>query len=96
MRNTDSNTRTIGLIQMACTSDPEHNFQAATQYIRDAAKQEAQIICLPELFLSNYFCQTENPKHFSLAEPIPGPKSNAFAQLAKELEIVLIIPLFEK
>ena len=81
---------------MACTSDPEHNFQTATQYIRDAAKQEAQIICLPELFLSNYFCQTENPKNFSLAEPIPGPTSNTFAQLAKELEIVLIIPLFEK
>ncbi|GIS84811.1 MAG: hypothetical protein CM1200mP16_11110 [Nitrospina sp.] len=96
MQNIDSNIRTIGLIQMACTSDPEHNFQTATQYIRDAAKQEAQIICLPELFLSNYFCQTENPKHFSLAEPIPGPTSNAFAQLAKELEIVLIIPLFEK
>ena len=96
MRNIDSNIRTVGLVQMACTSDPEHNFQTATQYIRDAAKQEAQIICLPELFLSNYFCQTENPKHFSLAEPIPGPTSNAFAQLAKELEIVLIIPLFEK
>ena len=96
MQNIDSNIRTIGLIQMACTSDSEHNFQTAAQYIRDAAKQEAQIICLPELFLSNYFCQTENPKHFSLAEPIPGPTSNAFAQLAKELEIVLIIPLFEK
>ena len=61
MQNIDSNIRTIGLIQMACTSDPEYNFQTATQYIRDAAKQEAQIICLPELFLSNYFCQTENP-----------------------------------
>ena len=81
---------------MACASDPEQNIQTATQYIRDAAKQKAQIICLPELFLSNYFCQTENPNHFSMAEPIPGPTTNAFAMLAKELEIVLIIPLFEK
>ena len=47
MQNTDSNIRTIGLIQMACTSDPEHNFQTATQKIRDAAKQESQIICHP-------------------------------------------------
>ncbi len=96
MRNIVSNIRTIGLIQMACTSDPEQNFETATKYVREAAKLEAQIICLPELFLSNYFCQTENPENFSLAETIPGPTSKAFAHLAKELEIVLIVPIFEK
>ena len=89
-------TRIIGLIQMACTNDPKQNLQNAIDSIREAAKKGAQIICLPELFLSSYFCQTENPEHFSLAEPIPGPTSNSLAILAKELETVLIVPLFEK
>lgn len=89
-------TRIIGLIQMACTNDPKLNLQNAVDSIREAAKKGAQIICLPELFLSNYFCQTENPEHFSLAEPIPGPTSGSLAKLAKELEVVLIVPLFEK
>ena len=89
-------TRIIGLIQMACTNDPKQNLQIAIDSIREAAKKGAQIICLPELFLSSYFCQTENPEHFSLAEPIPGPTSNSLAKLAKELETVLIVPLFEK
>ena len=61
-------TRIIGLIQMACTNDPKQNLQNAIDSIREAAKKGAQIICLPELFLSSYFCQTENPKNFSLAE----------------------------
>ena len=89
-------TRIIGLIQMACINDPKQNLQNAIDSIREAAKKGAQIICLPELFLSSYFCQTENPEHFSLAEPIPGPTSNSLAKLAKELETVLIVPLFEK
>ena len=89
-------TRTIGLIQMVCSSKPEQNLQLAMASIREAAAKGAQIICLPELFLSQYFCQSENPQHFSLAEPIPGPKSQQMAELAKELEIVLIVPLFEK
>ena len=96
MRNKDSKVCKVGLIQMNCNSDLTQNLQTAIKYIREAAKQKAQIICLPELFLSNYFCQTENPKHFSLAEPIPGPTSNTLAKLAKELEVVLIAPLFEK
>ena len=89
-------TRIIGLIQMACTNDPKQNLQNAVDSIREASKKGAQIICLPELFLSNYFCQTENPEHFYLAEHIPGPTSGSLAKLAKELEIVLIVPLFEK
>ena len=96
MLTKDSKVCKVGLIQMNCNSDPTQNLQTAIKYIREAAQQKAQIICLPELFLSNYFCQTENPKHFSLAEPIPGPTSNTLAKLAKELEVVLIAPLFEK
>ncbi len=96
MNNVNANIRIIGLIQMGCTANPLENLQIATKYIREAAERGAQIICLPELFLSKYFCQTENPEHFSIAEPIPGPTSLSLAQLAKELEIVLIVPIFEK
>ena len=96
MNNIKENTRVIGLIQMTSSNDSNENLQAAIDSIREAAAKGAQIICLPELFLSNYFCQTENPKNFSLAEPIPGPTSLVMAQLAKELEVVLIVPLFEK
>ena len=96
MNNIKENNRVIGLIQMTSSNDSSENLQAGIDSIREAAGKGAQIICLPELFLSNYFCQTENPKNFSLAEPIPGPTSLVMAQLAKELEIVLIVPLFEK
>jgi N-carbamoylputrescine amidase len=89
-------TRIIGLIQMACTNNQKQNLHNAVDSIREAANKGAQIICLPELFLSRYFCQTENPENFSLAEPIPGPTSISFCKLAKELKIVLIVPLFEK
>jgi N-carbamoylputrescine amidase len=89
-------TRIIGLIQMACTNNPKQNLHNAVDSIREAANKGAQIICLPELFLSRYFCQTENLENFSLAEPIPGPTSISFCKLAKELEIVIIVPLFEK
>ncbi len=96
MNNIKESARVIGLIQMICSKDPKQNLRMATNSIREAAAKGAQIICLPELFLSNYFCQRENPDHFSRAEPIPGPTSLTMAQLAKELEIVLIVPLFEK
>ena len=90
------NARLIGLIQMACSNKPEENLRMALDSIREAAAKGAQIICLPELFLYQYFCQSENQQNFSLAETIPGPTSLKIAELAKELEIVLIIPLFEK
>ena len=96
MNLNNENTRTIGLIQMACSNKPEINLQIAMDSIREAAAKGAQIICLPELFLYRYFCQSENQHHFSLAEPIPGPTSLKLVELAKGLEIVLIVPLFEK
>tara|TARA_Y100000588_G_scaffold196729_1_gene210735 strand:- start:114 stop:998 length:885 start_codon:yes stop_codon:yes gene_type:complete len=96
MKNIKDNTRVIGLIQMTSHNNSDQNLEAAIDSIREATEKGAQIICLPELFLSNYFCQSENPKNFSLAEPIPGPTSKVMAKLAKELEVVLIIPLFEK
>ena len=81
---------------MACAPDASKNLEKAVDSIRSAAKQGAQIICLPELFLTQYFCQTEDPDNFSLAEPLPGPTSTTLSNLAKELQVVLIVPLFEK
>src|SRR6516164_134795 len=86
----------VGLVQMSMTSDPEHNLQHAIDRVREAAGRGAQIICLPELFQTQYFCQREDASLFDLAETIPGPTSNQLSRLASELQIVLIASLFEK
>src|SRR5258705_6911897 len=86
---------TIALIQMRCRADTGHNLQAALARIEQAAKRGAQIVCLPELFRSLYFCQTENHDNFKLAEPIPGETTEALSQIAKRLGVVLIASLFE-
>jgi N-carbamoylputrescine amidase len=78
------------------TADPEENLSRAINRVREAAKQGAQVICLPELFQSPYFCQTEDHEQFKLAEPIPGPGTDRLGRLAGELGIVLIASLFEK
>ena len=96
MDNTNESTISVGLVQMACSPDASKNLEKAVDSIRAAAKQGAQIICLPELFLTQYFCQTEDPDNFSMAEPLPGPTSTTLSNLAKELQVVLIVPLFEK
>ena len=86
----------IALVQMKMSSDLKKNIQNATNKIKIAAKKGAKVICLPELFLTKYFCQVENHKNFNLAEKIPGPNSHLFSLLAKEFKIILIISLFEK
>jgi N-carbamoylputrescine amidase len=86
----------IGLVQMHCGPEPRKNFAHAINFIRDAAKSGAEIICLPELFRSQYFCQMENHDNFSLAETIPGPSTEVLAKLARELGIVIIASLFER
>jgi N-carbamoylputrescine amidase len=86
----------VALIQMRCGADSEKNFSHAVAFIRDAAKQGAQIVCLPELFRSQYFCQTEDHANFALAEEIPGRSTGALEELARELGIVIIASLFEK
>ena len=86
----------VGLIQMKCTDNPANNLDRSVQKIKSIADQGAQIICLQELFCSQYFCQSENHANFSLAEKIPGPITEKMSLLAKELCVVLIVPLFEK
>jgi N-carbamoylputrescine amidase len=87
---------TIGLIQMQASPEPHANLEHAIARIRAAAAQGAQIICLQELFASRYFCQREDTTHFRLAEPIPGPTTERLGTLAAELQVVLIVPLFEQ
>ncbi|MFZ5807390.1 MAG: carbon-nitrogen hydrolase [Verrucomicrobiota bacterium] len=86
----------IGLIQMRCSPDPVKNFARAVEQCKKAARKGAQIICLPELFRTRYFCQTENHAAFDLAESIPGPSTNEFSKLARKLGVVIIASLFEK
>jgi N-carbamoylputrescine amidase len=86
----------VGLIQMSATPDPDKNLQHALEQVREAAADGAQVVCLPELFQTQYFCQREDASLFDLAEPIPGPTSNQLSELAKQLRIVLIASLFEK
>ncbi len=86
----------VGLVQMSCVSDVETNIQKAIAKTREAAKKGANIVCLQELFTSLYFCDVEDPQNFNLAEAIPGPTTERFQTLAKELNIVIIASLFEK
>jgi N-carbamoylputrescine amidase len=86
----------VALIQMSATPDPDKNLGHAMERVRQAAAQSAQVVCLPELFQTQYFCQREDASLFDLAEPIPGPTSNQLSRLASELHIVLIASLFEK
>ena len=86
----------VGLIQMQAAVDPRVNLQRTVRAIRDAAAQGAQVICLQELFSTTYFCQREDLAPFALAEPIPGPTTDVLGVLAGELNVVLIVPVFEK
>ena len=87
---------TIGLIQTKVFDNENKNIENSIIKIKEAAKKKAKIICLPELFLSPYFCQSENHAKFKLAEKIPGRLSDIYCKLAKELSVVLMISLFEK
>ncbi len=86
----------VGLVQMSCSASRSENMQKAITGIRQAAQQGAQIVCLQELFTSLYFCDVEDHDNFQLAEPIPGPSTEALQPLAKELNVVIIASLFEK
>jgi len=89
-------TVSIGLIQTACSADPNANLKKTLAAAERAAKQGAHILCTQELFRSQYFCQTEDHQYFKLAEPIPGPTTEAFQRLAKRHQAVVIASLFEK
>src|SRR3954453_15654307 len=80
----------VGLIQMACSLDPNENLAKAEWRIREAAGKGAQIICVQELYRSQYFCQTEDIATFDLAETIPGVTTQSFTNLARELDVAIV------
>jgi N-carbamoylputrescine amidase len=86
----------VGLVQMSMGPDPETNFSSALRHIREAARRGANIVCLPELFRAQYFCQREDLRLFDLAEPIPGPSTTRLGELARELRVSIVASLFER
>lgn len=86
----------IALIQMRMGADPAANLESAIEHIHSAARRGAQIVCLPELFCTQYFCQREDTALFDLAEPIPGPATERLGAVARETRTVLITSLFER
>jgi N-carbamoylputrescine amidase len=87
---------TIGIIQDHADADARSNLRRAERLIRDAARRGAQIICLKELFNAPYFCKAQHAERFDFAEPIPGPTTDALQALARELAVVIVVPLFER
>ncbi|HEX8954212.1 MAG TPA: carbon-nitrogen hydrolase [Polyangia bacterium] len=87
---------TIGLVQMRCGLDPKENLDKAAERVVEAAKEGAQIVCLQELFRSQYFCQKEDAATFDLAEPIPGPSTELLGKIARDRGVVVIASLFER
>jgi N-carbamoylputrescine amidase len=87
---------TVGIIQDSASSDQQATLDQAVALVRDAASRGAQIICLKELFNAPYFCKSQKCERFDIAEPIPGPTTAVMQKLARELEVVLVVPLFER
>jgi N-carbamoylputrescine amidase len=87
---------TIGLVQMAATADSNENLQRAASFVEQAAGLGARIICLPELFRSQYFCQREDAALFDLAESVPGPSTEVLGRIAREKKVTVIAPVFER
>jgi N-carbamoylputrescine amidase len=86
----------IGLIQMSCSPDPVANLDKAAERVREAARQGAQVVCLPELFRTQYFCQREDAALFDLAESIPGPTTERLAAVAREERVAVVASIFER
>src|SRR6204780_1511717 len=96
MQSSSTGKFSVGLVQMSCAIDPNENLEKARWRIREAAAGGAQIVCLQELFRSQYFCREENAELFALAEPIPGPTTETLGSVARELGIVIVASLFER
>jgi N-carbamoylputrescine amidase len=87
---------TIGLVQMSCGRDPDANLAKAVAKVEEAARAGARVVCLPELYRSQYFAQKEDVAIFDLAETVPGPSTEAIGAAAKKHGVAVIVPLFEK
>src|SRR2546428_13650704 len=86
----------VGLVQMAMSREPGESLEKALDRVREAARAGAEVVCLPELYRSSYFCQNEDPALFDLAEPVPGPSTEALGRAAKEAGVAVVVPIFER
>jgi N-carbamoylputrescine amidase len=86
----------IGLVQMSCSADPAENLEKAAAKVEEAAGAGAEVVCLPELFRSRYFCQKEDTATFDLAEAVPGPSTERLGEVAKRLGVAVVAPVFER
>jgi N-carbamoylputrescine amidase len=86
----------VGLVQMAMSTSLEGNVDKATSKVHEAAKAGAEVVCLPELYRSPYFCQKEDAALFDLAEPVPGPSTEAFGRAARDAGVAVVVPVFER
>src|SRR3984885_2887325 len=95
-KNGNSTTTRVALIQMSCDPDTRLNLDKAAERVYEAARQGANLVCLPELFRAQYFCQREEHALFGLAESIPGPSTDVLTRAAREANVVIIASLFER
>jgi N-carbamoylputrescine amidase len=86
----------VGLVQMSMSADPQENLEKAAARVADAARKGAQVVCLPELYRSPYFCQREDQALFDLAETVPGPSTERLSKVAREAGAAVVVPIFEK
>ncbi|MGA8729490.1 MAG: carbon-nitrogen hydrolase [Terracidiphilus sp.] len=93
---TNARKYNLGLVQMRMGPDPEANLASAVRHVREAARLGANVVCLPELFRAQYFCQREDIRLFDLAEAIPGPSTTRLGEVAREARVVVIASLFER
>jgi len=96
MKKKNKKNYIVGVLQLAFSADVNHNLKKAIEWVKKAAKQGAEVVCLSELYRSQYFCQKEDTSLFDLAETIPGISTNAFQKVAKENTVSIIVPIFEK
>ncbi len=86
----------VGLVQMAMSADPQENLDKAAARVAEAAGKGAQVVCLPELYRSPYFCQREDAALFDLAETVPGPSTERLSEVARKAGVAVVVPIFEK
>src|SRR5438067_3290926 len=92
----DSRNFRVGLVQMSMSADPQENLEKAAARVEEAARKGAQVICLPEMYRTQYFCQREDSTLFDLAETVPGPSTERLSAVARKHGVAVIVPIFEK
>ena len=86
----------LGLVQMSMSASPDDNLAKAVERVREAAAKGAEVVCLPEMYRTPYFCQKEDHANFALAETVPGPSTEAFGKAAKQAGVAVVVPIFER